>query len=252
MKQIDQKHKHLTDSVRILSRQQFIILLMLVMSAFCYSWIKYMQPSESTWNENSIQLPDSETLQLYIDKNTSEESEVTRQINDNLDNIIDDQAMQIKLSGLTKNVTVTREPSNKELSDFYSQHKEKYRQLSIFHFTQYLFSNIQYGGQAVSQAQKVLSSLPANSDKVLEILSLNTLQIDRQYGEGFSQKLLTLVSQDQKKLPCWTQPITSKVGAHILCFKQVSIGAIPELASIKPQLINHWRYETAKIESMGQ
>ena len=252
MKQINQQYQSLSNSVKKLSRQQFIILLMLSVSALSYSWIKYIKPSEKTWDESFIQLPDSEKLQLYIDKKTHQESEITRQVNSNIDNIIDDQAMQIKLSGLTKNITITREPSSKELSDFYQQHKEQYRQISTFQFTQYLFPNIQYGGQAVSQAKKVLSTLPFNSDKVLEIISLNTLQIDRQYGEGFSQKLLAIVLQDSTNLPCWTKPITSKVGAHLICFKQVSIGAIPELASIKPQLINHWRYETAKKESMGQ
>lgn len=252
MKQINQQYQSLSNSVKKLSRQQFIILLMLSVSALSYSWIKYIKPSEKTWDESFIQLPDSEKLQLYIDKKTHQESEITRQVNSNIDNIINDQAMQIKLSGLTKNITITREPSSKELSDFYQQHKEQYRQISTFQFTQYLFPNIQYGGQAVSQAQKVLSTLPSNSDKVMEIISLNTLQIDRQYGEGFSQKLLAIVLQDSTNLPCWTKPITSKVGAHLICFKQVSIGAIPELASIKPQLINHWRYETAKKESMGQ
>lgn len=252
MKQINQQYQSLSNSVKKLSRQQFIILLMLAVSALSYSWIKYIKPSEKKWDESFIQLPDSEKLQLYIDKITHQESEITRQVNSNIDNIIDDQAMQIKLSGLTKNITITREPSSKELSDFYQQHKEQYRQISTFQFTQYLFHNIQYGGQAVSQAQKVLSTLPSNSDKVLEIISLNTLQIDRQYGEGFSQKLLAIVLQNSTNLPCWTKPITSKVGAHLICFRQVSIGAIPELASIKPQLINHWRYETAKKESMGQ
>lgn len=252
MKQMNQQYKNLSNSVKKLSRQQFIILLMLAVSALSYSWIKYIKPSEKTWNESFIQLPDSEKLQRYIDKKTHQESEITRQVNSNLDNIIDDQAMQIKLSGLTKNITITREPSSKELSDFYQQHKEQYRQISTFQFTQYLLTNIRHGGQAISMAQNILNTVPANRKPPLELVSLNTVEIDRLYGTEFSKKLVTEVLQHQQNLPCWTKPITSKIGAHLICFKQVSIGATPELASIKPQLINHWRYETAKIESMGQ
>ena len=75
---------------------------------------------------------------------------------------------------------------------------------------------------------------------------LNSQDLERQYGQGFNQKLVALVLKHPQQLPCWTQPVTSKVGAHLLCFKQANIGAIPELDAIRPQLVNHWRYEISK------
>ena len=249
MKPINKKYKSLSHSVKTLSRQQFIICALLVVSAFSYWWIKFSQSTESTWDETVIQLPDTDRLQQYIDNKITQESEISRQVNDNLDEIIDDQAMQIKLSGLTKNITTERVPTDKELSQFYQQHQEQYRQVSSFKFTQYLLTNIRHGGQAVSMAQKILDTAPANRKPPLALVSLNTLEIDRLYGAEFSRKIVAEVLEHPQNLPCWTQAITSKIGAHLLCFKQVSIGTIPELESIKPQLVNHWRYETARKQS---
>jgi hypothetical protein len=246
MKPINKKYKSLSNSVKTLSRQQFMIFALLVVSALSYCWIKFTKPTVSTWDETVIQLPDTDKLQRYIDNKITQEPEISRQVNNNLDEIIDDQAMQIKLSGLTKNITTERVPTDRELSQFYQQHQEQYRQISSFEFTQYLLTNIRYGGQAVSMAQKILDTAAAHRKPPLALARLNTLEIDRLYGAEFSKKIVAEVLEHPQNLPCWTKPITSKIGAHLLCFKQVSIGTIPELESLKPQLVNHWRYETAK------
>ena len=249
MKRPNQTYKGLPGSVKTLSRQQFIICILLVISALSYCWIKFIQPTESSWDGSDIPLPDIEQLQLTIDKKIIQESEVSRQVNHHLDNIIDDRAMQIKLSGLTKNITLEREPTDKELNEFYQQHREDYRQISTFQFTQYLLHTNRYGGQAVSMAQNILNTAPANRMPALKLVSLNTLEIDRLYGAEFSKKLVAEVLQQRQNLPCWTQPITSKIGAHLLCFKQVNIGAIPKLEFIRPEIVNHWRYKTARKQT---
>lgn len=250
MKSLNQKHQSLSNSIEKLGRQQFIIFTLFLITAGCYGWLKISQSDSDTWDETIIKLPNSEQLQLKIDAQVTHKTDIDQQLNDNLDDIIDDQAMQIKLSGLTRNVTVTREPTPEELSNFYTQYKAQYRQLSTFHFTQYLFPTIKYGGQAVNIAHQMLNTAPEKRAKASDRVSLNTLEVDRLYGAGFSKKLEGLVLQDSQKLPCWTKPITSKIGAHLICFKQVSLGSIPKLDSIKPQLINHWRHETLKQQSI--
>jgi len=252
MKSLNNKHKRLSDSVKTLSRQHLMILVMLALSALCFYWIKYNQPSSKMWDEKTIPLANTEELQLAIDAKLLNKTDIDQKLSNNIDDIIDDRAMQIKISGLTKNITLSRKPTNEELNEFYQQQKENYRQLSTFTFTQYLFSNNRYGSQAINAAQQILEKPSAARPKPLAEISLDTLEVNRLYGTGFSRKLETLVIQNEKKLPCWTPPVTSKVGAHLICFKQVVIGAIPKLEAIKPQLINHWRYETAKKQSASQ
>ena len=252
MKPLKEKHKSLSDSVKTLTRQQFIILLVLALSALSYSWIKYSKPKDIAWSESAVQLPDSKELQMLIDNKVSTKTGIDQQVNNHLDDIIDGQAMQIKLSGLTKNITLDREPSDQEINDFYQQHKENYRQLSTFQFSQYLFPHSRYGAQAVNMAEKMLQTAPASRPQPEKTVSLNTLELNRLYGHGFSRKLEALAIQNLQDLPCWAPPVTSKVGAHLICFKQVSIGEIPEIQAIRAQLVNHWRYETAKKESANQ
>jgi hypothetical protein len=252
MKQHHNNDNSLANRVKKLSKERFISLSMLVISALCYGWIKFISSTHTVWDDSSIQLPDTEELQLFIDKKVTGITEVDQQLGNHLDNIIDDQAMQIKISGLTKNITTTREPSHKELNDFYQQHQEQYRQISSFQFTQYLLTNVRYGGQAVNMAHKILNTEPAKRAPPQPLKNLNTLEIDRLYGAEFSKKLVAIILQDAQSLPCWTKPITSKVGAHLICFKQADIGAVPKLDSIRSQLINHWRYETAKQQSANK
>lgn len=252
MKQHHNNDNSLANRVKKLSKERFIILSMLVISALCYGWIKFISSTHTVWDDSSIQLPDTEELQLFIDKKVTGITEVDQQLGNHLDNIIDDQAMQIKISGLTKNITTTREPSHTELNDFYQQHQEQYRQISSFRFTQYLFTNVRYGGQAISMAQKTLTTSPDNRAPPQTEVSLNSIEIERLYGAEFNKKLVSLVLENRKELPCWTKPITSKVGAHLICFKQADIGAVPKLDRIRSQLINHWRYEMVKKHTAGQ
>lgn len=246
MKLLHQSYKRLSDSLKTDYRQLCIILTLLVIAVLSYRWVTFIKPAGTSWQETNIQLPNSEELQLYIDKKIAKESDIESHTTDHLDDIIDNQAMQIKLSGLTKNITIDREPTNKELNEFHQQHKEQYRQESTFHFTQYLFPTIKFGAQAINMANKTLNTTPEKRPQPMAKVRLTSQDLERQYGQGFNQKLVALVLKHPQQLPCWTQPVTSKVGAHLLCFKQANIGAIPELDAIRPQLVNHWRYEMSK------
>ena len=121
-------------------------------------------------------------------------------------------------------------------------------------FKQLLFPTTKFGGQAVSEAKKILDKMTADPNSLQgyaeEPLHLSSLQLDKLYGQGYSNKLLSLVSGNQAHaLPCWSNPITSKVGAHLICFASATPGAIPKLQSIRSLVINDWRYETAKQQS---
>lgn len=246
MKLPKHKYKRFADRVKIPSRQQFVISTILIISALSYGWITSSKPTGTSWQETNIQLPNPEQLQLYIDKKMTKESDLSKQDSNDLDDIIDNQAMQIKLSGLTKNITLNREPTGEELNSFYQQHKEQYRQESVFDFSQYLFPTTKFGAEAINMAKKILNTSPEKRPQPMAKVRLNSLELERLYGQGFNHKLVALALKHPQQLPCWTNPITSKVGAHLLCFERVSLGAVPELDAIKPQLVNHWRYEISK------
>jgi hypothetical protein len=245
MKQTKQPFIKIEQTVRKLTLQQLMILGFLALMAISYWWIKVYQSSEISWDDSQIKLPSIELLQQQIDQQLNEQSQITNAPGANSDRIIDPQAMQIKLTGLTKNITTERIPSAQELEEFFQQHKQEYREQSHFQLSQIIFTHAKYGGQAMDAARQVLDEemdLAAKS----EAIKLNSVTVDERYGSDFSQKLINLYIDQKDDPTCWKEPITSKVGAHLICFKQVNLGAIPSIASIRSLLVNDWRYAMAQ------
>ena len=232
------------------SRPILYLLGTAILAAAAYWWFAESRPIDQNWDLGNKHLPDKDALQQRIDQTLySKQSEQTLSMGTDREQIIDPQAMEAKLAGLTKTVTLSREPTTEELTIFYRRHQENYREASQFSFKQLIFPFAKYGGLATTRARETLKDMQANPDHLKaraeppEAIYLSSLQLDTRYGQGYSDKMLGLISSHQNTaLPCWSGPITSKIGAHIICFKQVKLGAIPELKSIRSQVINDWRY----------
>lgn len=213
-------------------------------------WFDQSETEDLNWHGKSKHLPDKELLQERINQSLSDvHADVDRSIGADVERIIDPEAMEAKLAGLTKTVTLSREPSPEELEAYFQSHRENYREASKFAFTQLIFPFTQYGGLATTRALEAKNNLKAGVEDLgsLEVIpgetNLTSLELDDIYGQGFSDKLVSLFINDQDApLPCWSNPITSKKGAHIMCFRRVALGAIPGLETIKSQVTNDWRY----------
>jgi hypothetical protein len=242
MKKTKKSLKKIEQTVRQLTVQKLIILVFLVLMAFSYWWINVYQSSNIIWDDSQIKLPSSELLQRHIDQQLITQSQIANAPGANLERIIDPQAMQIKLTGLTKNVTTEKVPSTQELEDFFQQNKQQYREQSYFQLSQIIFTHAKYGGQAKDVARQALNDKEIDLAVKSEAINLNSVEIDERYGSDFSQKLIDLYVDQKNDPTCWEKPVTSKVGAHLICFKQVKLGAIPSISSIRSLLINDWRY----------
>ncbi len=201
------------------------------------------QPSQRDWDADRHNLPDIDSLQqriqtdLFDDKSAPIES-----LGTDIDQIMDPEAMDAKLAGLTKNVTTLRQPTVQELNDFYQQHQADYREFSNFSFRHLLFSSIKYGGTAYQQAEQVLAQikagqLPTEADKYQGTSD----QVAEKFGSSFADKLLTLALDSQAE-QCWTEPTASKLGVHLVCIDNAVLGKIPSLEEVRSQVINDWRF----------
>jgi hypothetical protein len=249
MKQTKQPFTKIQQTVRKLTLQQLTILGFLALMAISYWWIKVHESSAISWDDSQIKLPSTELLQQQIDQQLREQSQITNAPGDNSDRIIDPQAMQIKLTGLTKNITTEKVPSTQELEGFFQKNKQQYREQSFFQLSQIIFTHTKHGGQAKDVAKQALSDEEIDLEIKSEAINLNSVEIDDRYGSDFSQKLIDLYIHKKDDPTCWQEPITSKVGAHLICFKQVKLGAIPSIASIRSLLINDWRYAMTQLKS---
>jgi hypothetical protein len=47
-------------------------------------------------------------------------------------------------------------------------------------------------------------------------------------------------------LPCWQGPISSALGAHLVCVDRIIWGDYPPLEEVGNQLINDWRFSSSR------
>jgi hypothetical protein len=147
MKQTKKSLRKIEQTVRKLTLQQLIILGFLALMAISYWWIKVHESSEISWNDSQIKLPSSELLQQQIDQQLSEQSQITNAPGANSDRIIDPQAMQIKLTGLTKNITTEKVPSTQELEGFFQKTNNSIGNSPIFNCRKSFFPTPNMAGR---------------------------------------------------------------------------------------------------------
>jgi hypothetical protein len=218
-----------------------------LLMAGLYWWLSEPR-QQAVRNIEQGYLPDREQLQALVNQRLDPAQQQLGASDMDTEDIIDQQAMAAKLAGLTRTVTLSRAPTERELEDFFARHREDYREASGFGFTLISFPFAQFGGTAADRARRAMENLNTDShgsatEYTQQQLYLTTLELDERYGAGFGDKLVELIADDPlTNLPCWSQPVSSKIGAHLLCIERATLGAIPQLQEIRSQVINDWRY----------
>ena len=73
--------------------------------------------------------------------------------------------------------------------------------------------------------------LPAN------FVSVESVEIDRLFGDGFHTKL------DELTLNQWSEPLVSGVGVHKILLLNRQPGLQPKLDDVYPQVLRDWRFQ---------
>ena len=191
--------------------------------------------------------PDTAELQSRINSKLFDNAMVdVPGIGADIDSSIDQDAMEARLAGLTKNVTTQKIPTAQQLESFYQQNRDSYREPAKLWLWVDTYSTARYGGQVFEQAQQALDTLISNlvtreADSFDRYSAILSTELEEKYGRAFTAKLLSLISGSES-LPCWSGPISSAIGAHLVCVKKIDWGAYTPLEEIKSQLINDWRF----------
>lgn len=227
-----------------------LVISLLIALVLSFYWLSD-EPSQRDWDADRHNLPDIDSLQqriqtdLFDEKNAPIES-----VGTDIDQIMDPEAMDAKLAGLTKNITTLRQPTEQELLDFYQQQQADYREFSNFSFRHLLFSSIKYGGNAYEQADLVLAEIRAGQLAPSDAVQYQGTsdQVAEKFGSSFADKLLALALDPQAE-QCWTESTASKLGVHLVCIDNAVLGKIPSLEEVRSQVINDWRFAVVENES---
>ena len=224
------------------------LLLALLGSGLYSLFVERDAPSDRDWDANRKNLPDISVLEQRIEADLfGVEAPSTESIGADIYQVVDSEAMAAKLSGLTKHVTTLRVPTEAELEAYYNKHGPSYRDTSRFSFQHVVYTTARHGGQADLVAKKALALEVKEGDETAlapRYFSVNSSKIDRLFGNGFADKLFEMVKGGN--LPCWAGPITSRHGAHLVCIDNAILGTVPDLALVRSQVINDWRFSVVK------
>ena len=233
-----------------------LIILMLIFGALLGLgyWLKSADSVEANWAMDELTNPDNVALQSRINRKLFAEDMVdVPGIGADIDSTMDQSAMEAKLAGLTKNVTTEKIPTAEELEGFYQLNRDNYRQPSKLWLWVDTFSTARHGGQVFEKAQQALDTLVGDlstrtadreADSFDRYGAILSTELEEKYDRAFTAKLLSLIGGSEA-LPCWAGPISSAIGAHLVCVKKIDWGAYTPLEEIKSQLINDWRFSVA-------
>ena len=234
-----------------------LLTALIVISTAAY-WLSRATPElDSSPSLDALTNLDSDALQQRINSQLFGEA-ITEPpgIGAQIHSTTDTSAMQAKLAGLTKNVTTQQVPSANELAVFYKLNKQRYRNPSKFWLEVISYTTAKHGGRVFEKAKQELNTgqLPVG-DQRDQYAAISTIQLGTVYGQSFIDSLMALEQNlDENKtenpaLPCWHGPISSPLGAHLVCVDKIIWGDYPPLKEVENQLINDWRFSVSQEAS---
>ncbi|KGJ99588.1 peptidyl-prolyl cis-trans isomerase [Thalassotalea sp. ND16A] len=159
------------------------------------------------------------------------------------DKVIDRRLRQ-KMDFLIEDLVTAKEPTDEELQSYYQQHIENYQTLPIYSLQQVHISIDRSPEQLAQKINQQLAlieqGLPPTSEVTLlpnRIDHKYSLQIDRLFGDGFTDKL-----QDYP-LSTWSGPVSSSQGQHFVFIEQRQPAANKPFESSKNKVLKDWQYQ---------
>lgn len=226
-----------------------LLLILAAIGIVFYCLLIAPQQVNESHNDNSEQyLPNIEAInQQVADKFLKELTSDADDIGTAITPQGESTSMDAKLSGAIKAITTNQNPTAKQLNAFYDAHKSDYTEAAQFTFVYRVFYTAKYGGQTTTIAKKALQDGIVEGIPLLQNTRLpqdiyvraDSVAIDETFGIGFADKLDALNSD--RSLPCWAGPISSKVGAYLICAQDYQPGRVPDLLEIQNEVVNDWR-----------
>ena len=170
----------------------------------------------ASWQEQVGREPNEDEISKIINQLVEEEILYREALKLGLDknDIIIKRRLAQKLGFLRQEIN-TKEPSKKDLQDYFLKHKSNYFQEAKYTFTHHYFSKDQQGWKRAEEAliKLIQSDEGIRSDPFMDKknFSLKTdKEIERIFGKGFSKNL------DNINLNQWSGPFRSIYGSHLI------------------------------------
>jgi hypothetical protein len=178
-----------------------------------------------------------ESLAMGLDQN---DSIVRRRLAQKVEFIFSDLASQV-------------EPSKIELTDYLTEHTDKFEIPARISFQQIYLNTDKRGDQVQSDARDLLGQL-SRQDSSIDITAagdpfmfgqqhenLSEHGVARLFGKDFANKLFSLQAGD------WQGPVRSGYGMHLVQIDSKTVANLPELDAVREKVLNEWHTQQRQI-----
>ncbi|WOH38656.1 peptidylprolyl isomerase [Thalassotalea fonticola] len=149
-----------------------------------------------------------------------------------------------KMDFLIEDLVSAKEPTVEELQSYYQQNIENYQTMPMYSLQQVHISidrtPEQLEKKIEQQLQLINQGLPPQSEVTLlpaQIKQKYSVQIDRLFGDGFSEKL------SNYPLSTWSGPVFSTLGQHFVFIEQKQPVTNKPFESVKQNVLKDWQYQ---------
>ena len=211
--------------------------------------IEWMQSSwQKRWNRPPTDKEMDGLIQQYIRETILYREALTMGLNQH-DQVIRRRLAQ-KLEFLAKDLVALTPPTEEELQAHFTEHQDRYRQPTLYTFTQVFVDPDKRGDATLADAEKIKAMLIAKGDAIEDAGALgddfmlqnyypekDSVEIQKNFGSGFTASLVDL-SPGQ-----WHGPVLSGYGVHLVYVSDVSEPPAPVFAELRERVTLDWKTE---------
>lgn len=206
----------------------------------------------ASWEMQWKRLPTDEELKNLVQQNIKQEifyQEALKMNLDHNDEIIKRRLSQ-KMQFLSNDLAAMNEPSDEDIQKYYDLHFTAYLSPYKFSFYQIVF-NQDNRNDPLGDAEAFMSQI--NNLSIEEVKTkgdalpfpfffenIDADDLNRQLGNDFSKSL------EQVEKGSWTGPVQSGFGYHLIYLTDKTGPQIPEIESIKDDLLRDMEYDNQK------
>jgi len=209
--------------------------------------IEWMQSSwQKRWNRPPTDKEMDGLIQQYIRETVLYREALTMGLNQH-DQVIRRRLAQ-KLEFLAKDLVALTPPTEEELQAYFAEHRDRYRQPTLYTFTQVFIDPDKRDDATLDDAEKIKATLVAQGDAIEDAGALgddfmlqnyypekDPIEIRKNFGSGFTESLVDL-SPGQ-----WHGPVLSGYGVHLVYVSNISEPPAPVFAEVRERVMQEWK-----------
>ena len=209
--------------------------------------VEWMQTSwQKRWNRPPTDKEMDGLIQQYIRETVLYREALTMGLNQH-DQVIRRRLAQ-KLEFLAKDLVALTPPTEEELQAYFAEHQERYRQPTLYTFTQVFVDPDKRGDATLADAETIKATLIAQGGAIENAGTLgddfmlqnyypekDPIEIRKNFGSGFTESLVDL-SPGQ-----WHGPVLSGYGVHLVYVSNIIEPPAPVFAELRERVTLDWK-----------